>query len=67
LEFAARLGRSLGHQVVAEHVESPEDEQRARIAGCTYGQGYLYGTPIPDFAAAMAAAAEIPRARQGSG
>jgi EAL domain-containing protein (putative c-di-GMP-specific phosphodiesterase class I) len=67
LEFAARLGRSLGHQVVAEHIESPEDEQRARSAGCTYGQGYLYSTPISDFSTALTAAADIPQARQGSG
>jgi EAL domain-containing protein (putative c-di-GMP-specific phosphodiesterase class I)/GGDEF domain-containing protein len=53
LYFAAQLGRSLGHQVVAEHIESLDDEALARSAGCTYGQGYLYSTPVADFSAAM--------------
>jgi EAL domain-containing protein (putative c-di-GMP-specific phosphodiesterase class I)/GGDEF domain-containing protein len=53
LHFAAQLGRSLGHEVVAEHIESIEDEALARSAGCTYGQGYLYCRPVADFSAAM--------------
>jgi EAL domain-containing protein (putative c-di-GMP-specific phosphodiesterase class I)/GGDEF domain-containing protein len=53
LHFAAQLGRSLGHEVVAEHIETVEDETLARSAGCTYGQGFLYSTPMADFTAAM--------------
>jgi EAL domain-containing protein (putative c-di-GMP-specific phosphodiesterase class I)/GGDEF domain-containing protein len=56
VRFATRLARSLGHQVVAEHIETPADEEVAIEAGCTYGQGYLYSKPTPDFASAMSLA-----------
>lgn len=53
LLFAAQLGRSLGHQVVAEHIESAADEDLARSVGCTHGQGFLYTAPIADLGAAL--------------
>jgi EAL domain-containing protein (putative c-di-GMP-specific phosphodiesterase class I)/GGDEF domain-containing protein len=56
IRFATRLARSLGHEVVAEHIETPADEKVAIDAGCTYGQGYLYNKPTADFAAAMSLA-----------
>ncbi len=39
------LGASLGMQVVAEGVETPE--QAARLHGCNELQGYLYGKAMP--------------------
>jgi EAL domain-containing protein (putative c-di-GMP-specific phosphodiesterase class I)/GGDEF domain-containing protein len=53
MRFATRLARSLGHDVVAEHIETPADEKVAIEAGCTYGQGYLYSKPTADFASAL--------------
>jgi EAL domain-containing protein (putative c-di-GMP-specific phosphodiesterase class I)/GGDEF domain-containing protein len=53
VRFATRLARSLGHDVVAEHIETTADEKVAVEAGCTYGQGYLYGRPTANFASAM--------------
>ena len=41
------LGRSLGVEVVAEGVESEEQEQRLLQLGCELGQGYRYGRPEP--------------------
>jgi diguanylate cyclase len=56
VRFATRLARSLGHEVVAEHIETAADEKVAMEAGCTYGQGYLYSRPTADFASAMSLA-----------
>jgi EAL domain-containing protein (putative c-di-GMP-specific phosphodiesterase class I)/GGDEF domain-containing protein len=56
VRFATRLARSLGHEVVAEHIETPSDEKVAIEAGCTYGQGYLYSKPTADFASAISLA-----------
>jgi EAL domain-containing protein (putative c-di-GMP-specific phosphodiesterase class I)/GGDEF domain-containing protein len=56
VRFATRLARSLGHEVVAEHIETTSDEKVVIEAGCTYGQGYLYSKPTADFAAAMSLA-----------
>ena len=41
------LGNSLGLDVVAEGVESAMEEAQLRADGCQFGQGYLYGKPVP--------------------
>lgn len=41
------LGQSLGITVVAEGVETPEEEAVLRELGCDLGQGWLYGKPMP--------------------
>jgi EAL domain-containing protein (putative c-di-GMP-specific phosphodiesterase class I)/GGDEF domain-containing protein len=56
VRFATRLALSLGHEVVAEHIETAADEKVAIEAGCTYGQGYLYSEPTADFASAVSLA-----------
>lgn len=42
-----QLGRSLGMQVIAEGVETAEQEAYVIAQGCNEGQGYLYSKPLP--------------------
>jgi len=41
------MGRSLGLQVVAEGIETEEQQSFLRQSGCQFGQGRLFGEPIP--------------------
>lgn len=41
------LGRSLGLEVIAEGVESPEQAEYLRALGCDAIQGYLISRPLP--------------------
>lgn len=43
-----KLGHSLGLHVVAEGVETPEQEEFLRTQGCDSVQGFYYCRPIPD-------------------
>lgn len=45
-ETVVALGRSLGMDTVAEGVETPEQAERLRALGCTYGQGYHFARPV---------------------
>ncbi len=42
-----QLGKSLGMQVIAEGVETLEQEAYIIAQGCHEGQGYLYSKPLP--------------------
>lgn len=42
-----QLGKSLGMQVIAEGVETVEQENYIITQGCNEGQGYLYSKPLP--------------------
>ncbi|PWB33403.1 GGDEF-domain containing protein [Pseudomonas sp. SDI] len=42
-----QLGKSLGMQVIAEGVETTEQETYIIAQGCHEGQGYLYSKPLP--------------------
>jgi len=46
------LGHSLDLAVVAEGIETERQANLLRSAGCSYGQGYLFGRPMPAEAAA---------------
>lgn len=41
------LGRGLGTVITAEGIEEPFQHELLRAAGCTQGQGFLYGRPMP--------------------
>jgi diguanylate cyclase (GGDEF)-like protein/PAS domain S-box-containing protein len=41
------LGHSLDIEIVAEGIETREQERHLLARGCTYGQGYLYGKAVP--------------------
>ena len=41
------LARAIGLKVTAEGVETKEQQQFLRVAGCHYLQGYLFSKPVP--------------------
>jgi diguanylate cyclase (GGDEF)-like protein len=41
------MGDALGLDVLAEGVETPEQMSVLRRLGCRYGQGFLFGRPVP--------------------
>lgn len=41
------MAKSLGIDIIAEGVESADQEQQLQRQGCTQYQGYLYGKPMP--------------------
>ena len=52
LRAIVALGGSLGMSVIVEGIERRTQAERARAAGCGFGQGYLFASPMPftDFA-----------------
>jgi len=56
------MGRRLGHRVIAEGVETTEQLEFLREAGCDEVQGYLYGKPLPacEFEAMLRGGWELP-------
>ena len=52
------LGHSLGMEVIAEGVETPEQLALLRALGCEYGQGFFFSRPVDgDSAATLAGVA----------
>jgi EAL domain-containing protein (putative c-di-GMP-specific phosphodiesterase class I) len=45
-------------EIVAEGLETIEQVEAVRNAGCTLGQGYYFSRAVPDFLAAMLLAQE---------
>jgi EAL domain-containing protein (putative c-di-GMP-specific phosphodiesterase class I) len=41
------MGHKLGMKIIAEGVETPEQLELLRQAGCDYAQGYLFARPMP--------------------
>ncbi len=52
------LGRALGLRIVAEGVETPEQERLLSELGCTLGQGFALGRPLDARAAGALLAAQ---------
>ena len=40
------MAQALGHVVVAEGIERPEQAAALRALGCELGQGYLFSRPV---------------------
>jgi diguanylate cyclase (GGDEF)-like protein/PAS domain S-box-containing protein len=47
IDVVVSLGRRLGLAIVAKGLETEEEIERARRAGCLYGQGFALGRPAP--------------------
>jgi diguanylate cyclase (GGDEF)-like protein len=47
------MGATLGMAIVAEGLETIEQVEAVREAGCTLGQGYYFSRAVPDYVAAM--------------
>jgi EAL domain-containing protein (putative c-di-GMP-specific phosphodiesterase class I) len=61
------LAAGLGAALVAKGVETPADAERLRQLGVGYGQGWLFGRPVPagEFAASYpTTAAAVPQPRE---
>ena len=47
LSHIVGLGRDLGIDIIAEGIESTDDEAHLKSLGCNIGQGYLLSKPVP--------------------
>ncbi len=65
IRAVAELGANLGMEIVAEGLETIEQVQAVRDAGCTLGQGYYFSRAVPDYLAAMLLAQESGTDRDG--
>lgn len=53
LRAVAGMGSSLDLDIVAEGLETEEQVESVRSAGCTLGQGYYYSRAVPDYIATL--------------
>jgi diguanylate cyclase (GGDEF)-like protein len=58
IRAVAEMGSTLEMEIVAEGLETIEQVETVRNAGCTLGQGYYFSRAVPDFLAAMLLAQE---------
>lgn len=61
IRAVAEMGSTLDMEIVAEGLETIEQVQAVRSAGCTLGQGYYFSRAVPDYLAAMLLAQEQDR------
>ena len=47
-EAIIAMAHKLGLTVVAEGIETEAQRDRLTLAGCDYGQGFLFATPLPE-------------------
>lgn len=53
IRAVAEMGSTLDMDIVAEGLETIEQVEAVRRAGCTLGQGYYFSRAVPDYLAAM--------------
>lgn len=58
IRAVAEMGSTLNIAIVAEGLETVEQVQAVREAGCTLGQGFYFSRAVPDYLAAMLIAQE---------
>ncbi|KEO87523.1 hypothetical protein EH30_07830 [Erythrobacter sp. JL475] len=58
IRAVAEMGNTLGMDIVAEGLETIEQVQAVKDAGCNLGQGYYFSRAVPDYLAAMLLAQE---------
>lgn len=58
LRAVAGMGSTLELDIVAEGLETIEQVESVRSAGCTLGQGYYFSRAVPDYLASMLLAKE---------
>jgi diguanylate cyclase (GGDEF)-like protein len=58
IRAVAEMGSTLEMEIVAEGLETIEQVEAVKSAGCTLGQGYYFSRAVPDFLAAMLLAQE---------
>ena len=66
IRAVAEMGSTLDMDIVAEGLETIEQVEAVRNAGCTLGQGYYFSRAVPDYLAAMLLAQERERDRERS-
>lgn len=47
LNYVIKMMKELGLEIVAEGVETEEQAQQLKKAGCDFFKGYLYARPMP--------------------
>ncbi|MBA4164173.1 MAG: GGDEF-domain containing protein [Erythrobacter sp.] len=58
IRAVVEMGATLEMEIVAEGIETVEQVEAVRQAGCTLGQGYYFSRAVPDYLAAMLLAQE---------
>lgn len=53
IRAVAEMGATLDMEIVAEGLETIEQVQAVKEAGCTLGQGFYFSRAVPDYLAAM--------------
>jgi diguanylate cyclase (GGDEF)-like protein len=58
IRAVSEMATTFGMQIVAEGIETVEQVELVRRAGCTLGQGYYFSRAVPDYLAGMLLAQE---------
>ncbi|MEM7781481.1 MAG: EAL domain-containing protein [Pseudomonadota bacterium] len=64
IRAVAEMGGALGMDIVAEGLETIEQVEVVRKAGCNLGQGYYFSRAVPDYLAAMLLSQEREQGRR---